>query len=238
MTIRKLLLGTVAALLLATPAFADGWVIITNDDVIADDVVITKGKLSNLSEKLARQTVWVKNNRMTEISVPSVSCDFHRGSALTDMSKGPPAYHIEPGGTAQMTIDSFLGGEPDHAVCTVRYDWPFQAGEKAVIFWNLTIVCRDISVMSDGLGVVDINDTSKNIYRTCRRMQQGDRITVEDRPSPRENFACIRPEGEDWGDCYWVQRSQLVRPAEWLKRKAELDALNSMPGARRPGGAR
>jgi hypothetical protein len=55
-------------------------------------------------------------------------------------------------------------------------------------------------------------------------MQAGDRVTIDHQSTTRSGFACIRPEYENWGDCYWVQRDKLMAPEEWREWKAKTDA--------------
>jgi hypothetical protein len=83
-----------------------------------DDVVIVKGKLHNVGDKMAQQMVSVKNNRTTALSFIGISCGFFRGSELIDTGLGV-ATNVKAGENVSETVGSFNGGGADRAECHV-----------------------------------------------------------------------------------------------------------------------
>jgi hypothetical protein len=113
------------------------------------------------------------------------------------------------------------------AAPAIAADEPLKVGDEAVVFLNMTPACPDWSVMDRSWGV----DPAAGPHRPCLTLNRGDHVTVEDAsPFHREHLVCVRPhetavaEAARGGNCYWVQRGQLMRPAEWLEHKARVDA--------------
>jgi hypothetical protein len=93
----------------------------------------------------------------------------------------------------------------------------------------MTPACLDWRVMGRTWGIDD--HAGPNAYRTCQTLNQGVHVTVEDASLfHREHLVCVRlhetavAEAARGGNCFWIQRGQLMRPAEWLEFKARVDA--------------
>lgn len=104
----KWMLGAAVALTLATPVLAD------------DDVVITKGKLSNVTDHMAEQKLSVKNNRTTMIGMLGVTCAFFRADEMVGKG-GSLTLRVKPGETIYTQVGDIGTFGADRTVCRVEY---------------------------------------------------------------------------------------------------------------------